>query len=147
MYSNSRTCSLSSLRSHIFWIGDLNYRLDGPEMTQEFVNSKDRDYNQLYQYDQLYVEKRRARIFRDYKEGKILFPPTYKYNPGTDEWDSSEKSRAPAWCDRILWKGQWIELLRYDSVMQLRKSDHKPVYSHFIVQVSTGRASVMHAMP
>ncbi|XP_035786596.1 inositol polyphosphate 5-phosphatase OCRL-like [Anopheles albimanus] len=120
---------------HIFWIGDLNYRLDGPEMTQEFVNSKDRDYNQLYQYDQLYVEKRRARIFRDYKEGKILFPPTYKYNPGTDEWDSSEKSRAPAWCDRILWKGQWIELLRYDSVMQLRKSDHKPVYSHFIVQV------------
>ncbi|XP_035898658.1 inositol polyphosphate 5-phosphatase OCRL-like [Anopheles stephensi] len=118
---------------HIFWIGDLNYRLDGPEVSQEYVNRKDRDYNQLYQHDQLYVEKRRNRIFRDYKEGKIIFPPTYKYNPGTDEWDSSEKSRTPAWCDRILWKGQRIELLRYRSVMQLRKSDHKPVYADFKV--------------
>uniref|UniRef100_A0AAG5DKC1 Rho-GAP domain-containing protein n=1 Tax=Anopheles atroparvus TaxID=41427 RepID=A0AAG5DKC1_ANOAO len=122
---------------HIFWIGDLNYRLDGPDVTQEYVNRKDRDYNQLYQHDQLYVEKRRNRIFRDYKEGKILFPPTYKYNPGTDEWDSSEKSRTPAWCDRILWKGQRIELLRYESVMQLRRSDHKPVYADFTVEVQT----------
>uniref|UniRef100_A0A182MYE0 Rho-GAP domain-containing protein n=1 Tax=Anopheles dirus TaxID=7168 RepID=A0A182MYE0_9DIPT len=118
---------------HIFWIGDLNYRLDGPNVSQEYVNRKDRDYNQLYQHDQLYVEKRKNRIFRDYKEGKIIFPPTYKYNPGTDEWDSSEKSRTPAWCDRILWKGQRMELLRYNSVMQLRKSDHKPVYADFKV--------------
>lgn len=110
-------------------------------MSQEYVNRKDRDYNQLYQHDQLYVEKRRNRIFRDYKEGKILFPPTYKYNPGTDEWDSSEKSRTPAWCDRILWKGQRIEMLRYNSVMQLRKSDHKPVYADFKVDVSIRESS------
>ncbi|XP_058054581.1 inositol polyphosphate 5-phosphatase OCRL [Anopheles bellator] len=122
---------------HIFWIGDLNYRLDGPEISQEYVNRKDRDYNQLYQYDQLYLEKRRNRVFRDYKEGKILFGPTYKFNPGTDEWDSSEKCRSPAWCDRVLWKGQRIELLRYESVMQLRKSDHKPVFAYFNVEVQT----------
>ncbi|XP_055534757.1 inositol polyphosphate 5-phosphatase OCRL [Wyeomyia smithii] len=121
---------------HIFWIGDLNYRLNG-EITQEFVNEKDCDYNQLYPYDQLYLEKLRKRIFREYKEGKILFGPTYKYNPGTDVWDSSEKSRCPAWCDRILWKGARIELLKYDSVMQLRRSDHKPVYAVFKVNVET----------
>lgn len=121
---------------HIFWIGDLNYRLSG-EVSQDTVNNKGRDYNQLYPHDQLYLEKLRKRIFREYKEGKILFGPTYKYNPGTDDWDSSEKSRCPAWCDRILWKGPRIELLRYDSVMQLRKSDHKPVYAVFKVNVET----------
>ncbi|XP_058831685.1 inositol polyphosphate 5-phosphatase OCRL-like [Topomyia yanbarensis] len=121
---------------HIFWIGDLNYRLNS-DITQEFVNCKDRDYNQLYAYDQLYVEKGKKRIFREYKEGKILFGPTYKYNPGTDDWDSSEKSRCPAWCDRILWKGLRTELLKYDSVMQLRRSDHKPVFAVFNVEVET----------
>ncbi|KAL9704058.1 hypothetical protein quinque_007576 [Culex quinquefasciatus] len=121
---------------HIFWIGDLNYRLNG-DITQEYVNDKGRDYNQLYPFDQLYQEKLRKRIFREYKEGKILFGPTYKYNPGTDDWDSSEKSRCPAWCDRILWKGPRIELLKYDSVMQLRRSDHKPVYAVFNVDVET----------
>ncbi|XP_055597447.1 inositol polyphosphate 5-phosphatase OCRL [Uranotaenia lowii] len=121
---------------HIFWIGDLNYRLNG-EISQEFVNEKDRDYNQLYPYDQLYLEKLRKRIFREYKEGKILFGPTYKYNPGTDDWDSSEKNRCPAWCDRILWKGPRIDLLKYDSVMQLRKSDHKPVFAVFNVNIET----------
>lgn len=100
------------------------------------MNDKGRDYNQLYPFDQLYQEKLRKRIFREYKEGKILFGPTYKYNPGTDDWDSSEKSRCPAWCDRILWKGPRIELLKYDSVMQLRRSDHKPVYAVFNVDVS-----------
>ncbi|XP_058459082.1 inositol polyphosphate 5-phosphatase OCRL [Malaya genurostris] len=122
--------------NHIFWIGDLNYRLNG-DITQEHVNGKDRDYNQLYSYDQLYMEKGRKRIFREYKEGKILFAPTYKYNPGTDDWDSSEKSRCPAWCDRILWKGSRTELLKYDSVMQLRRSDHKPVYAVFKMEVET----------
>ncbi|XP_062559998.1 inositol polyphosphate 5-phosphatase OCRL [Armigeres subalbatus] len=121
---------------HIFWIGDLNYRLNG-NVSQEEVNLKDRDYNQLYPHDQLYIEKLRKRIFQDYNEGKILFGPTYKYNPGTDDWDSSEKSRCPAWCDRVLWKGLRMELLRYDSVMQLRKSDHKPVYAVFKVDVET----------
>lgn len=121
---------------HIFWIGDLNYRLSG-DVSQEAVNLKDGDYNQLYPFDQLYVEKLRKRIFRGYNEGKILFCPTYKYNPGTDDWDSSEKSRCPAWCDRVLWKGQRMELLKYDSVMQLRRSDHKPVYAVFNVDVET----------
>ena len=44
--------------------------------------------------------------------------------------------RAPAWCDRIFWKGSRIEQIAYDSVMELRLSDHKPVYGVFIAFVS-----------
>jgi hypothetical protein len=55
----------------------------------------------------------RRKVFTGYTEGKLTFPPTYKFDPGTDNWDSSEKARAPAWTDRILWKGDHIEQLVY----------------------------------
>jgi phosphatidylinositol-bisphosphatase len=32
-------------------------------------------------------------VFTGYTEGKLTFPPTYKFDPGTDNWDSSEKAR------------------------------------------------------
>jgi hypothetical protein len=35
--------------------------------------------------------------FAGYQEGPLLFRPTYRYDVGTDNYDTSEKSRIPAW--------------------------------------------------
>lgn len=43
-------------------------------------------------------------VFKNYQEGDITFPPTYKYDLFSDDYDTSEKCRAPAWTDRVLWK-------------------------------------------
>lgn len=29
-----------------------------------------------------------GKCFVNFHEGELSFPPTYKYNPGTDEWDT-----------------------------------------------------------
>ena len=48
--------------------------------------------------------------------------------------DSSEKSRIPAWCDRILRKGD-LKQISYDTA-PLRFSDHRPVYAIFQCTIS-----------
>jgi synaptojanin len=35
--------------------------------------------------------------FQGYTEGPLLFAPTYKYDYGSDKYDTSEKMRIPAW--------------------------------------------------
>jgi len=42
--------------------------------------------------------------FTDYKEGPLLFRPTYRYNVGTDDYDTSEKMRIPAWTGEYLFQ-------------------------------------------
>ena len=42
--------------------------------------------------------------FQGFTEGITDFVPTYKYDLFSDDFDTSEKSRIPAWTDRVLWK-------------------------------------------
>ncbi|XP_046667170.1 inositol polyphosphate 5-phosphatase OCRL-like isoform X1 [Homalodisca vitripennis] len=119
----------------VYWLGDLNYRITelDPRVVKEFVEQ--RNYRPVLEYDQLRQQHRQKTVFAGYTEGEITFRPTYKYDPGSDEWDSSEKNRAPAWCDRILWRGEGMKQLTYRSHPQLRISDHKPVSAIFMSDV------------
>jgi hypothetical protein len=66
---------------------------------------------------------------------EIVFSPTYKYQRGSKVY-TTEKSRTPSFCDRILYKSLpncEIEPTVYTSADEIGTSDHKPVYALFTV--------------
>ncbi|XP_074989202.1 synaptojanin-1 isoform X3 [Caretta caretta] len=88
---------------YIFWCGDFNYRIDLPnEEVKELIRQQ--NWDSLIAGDQLVNQKNAGQIFRGFIEGKITFAPTYKYDLFSDDYDTSEKCRTPAWTDRILWR-------------------------------------------
>jgi endonuclease/exonuclease/phosphatase family metal-dependent hydrolase len=113
--------------------GDLNYRIDTMSRDTVVAAVKSNNLPKLLERDQLLVARRRNPGFRlrAFDELPITFAPTYKYDVGTDNYDSSEKRRSPAWCDRILYRGRGrIEQLDYKR-HEVRVSDHRPVSARF----------------
>ncbi|XP_012276603.1 inositol polyphosphate 5-phosphatase OCRL-1 isoform X2 [Orussus abietinus] len=119
----------------IYWLGDLNYRITEMDAAIAKHHISMENYHPVLLLDQLGQQKRLGKIFQGFHEAEINFKPTYKYDPGTDYWDSSEKGRAPAWCDRVLWKGEPIASINYRSHPELKISDHKPVSAVFDSQI------------
>ncbi|CAL8101555.1 unnamed protein product [Calicophoron daubneyi] len=87
---------------YIFWMGDLNFRLDGITKAETEKLIREKRYAELLKHDQLLSMKNSKLIFQDFQEGEIKFPPTFKFDKGTDTYDTSAKQRIPSWTDRIL---------------------------------------------
>ena len=70
----------------------------------------------LLPHDELQQQMKFRKAFHDgWREGPITFLPTYKYDVGSvGVFDSSDKKRAPSWCDRILYRTR-RDKLAYDS--------------------------------
>lgn len=119
--------------------GDLNYRIDAIPRNVIVDAVRQNNLAKLLERDQLLASRRKNPGFRlrSFTEAPITFAPTYKYDVGTDHYDSSEKKRSPAWCDRILYRGlgrvKQLEYRRHE----LRASDHRPVSATFKVRVKT----------
>ncbi|KAH9999523.1 DNase I-like protein [Russula vinacea] len=122
----------------VFMSGDLNYRID--QRRDAVVSSVQQNtFHNLLVHDQLTKEMKTNIRLRSFMEGPITFPPTYKYDLHSTEYDTSEKRRIPAWCDRVLWRArdatrvEQLHYQRYESDI----SDHRPISAGFRVLVKS----------
>ncbi|EUB55309.1 Inositol polyphosphate 5-phosphatase [Echinococcus granulosus] len=146
----------------VFLFGDLNYRLTGLDVNENLAAIARKDFDLLVKFDELSQQKAQRRVLQDFSEGKIAFPPTYKFDLTSDSYcitswwtfffrfshleilpnkyptlspsdliSFSREGRVPSYCDRILWQGKFVDLLRYQSHEDFRLSDHKPVSAYF----------------
>ncbi|KAK2974091.1 hypothetical protein RJ640_020447, partial [Escallonia rubra] len=121
------------------WLGDLNYRLQGITTFPARNLIQKNLHSLLTSKDQLLQEAERGQIFDGYCEGTLAFKPTFKYNIGSSNYDTSHKVRVPSWTDRILFKIEDLgninaTLHSYDSVDCIDSSDHKPVKAHLCLK-------------
>jgi hypothetical protein len=70
-------------------------------------------------------------------EPPLHFRPTYKYDIGTNIYDSGAKQRIPSWTDRVVYvPSRSVECIAYNSEDTISTSDHKPVYASFMVNLN-----------
>lgn len=132
---------------YVFWCGDFNYRVDlSNEQCRQLIIEQ--DWTKLLEQDQLRTQIKEEKVFHKYHEGEINFAPTYKYDIGSDVYDTSEKARIPAWTDRVLFRKYYAtrpeersrgqldygQILFYERA-ELKISDHRPVLAQFAIDV------------
>ncbi|XP_052862131.1 phosphatidylinositol 4,5-bisphosphate 5-phosphatase A-like isoform X2 [Anopheles cruzii] len=135
---------------YVFWFGDLNFRLTGEATTSadEIRTMVARDeLKQLIEKDQLLLVRREGRAFQKLQERLPQFPPTFKFEHGTNDYDMK---RRPAWTDRILYAVNetnyrnvrlTVEQTSYKSHPSYSISDHKPVTSEFTLKCTLALSS------
>ncbi|XP_043228770.1 synaptojanin-1-like [Amphibalanus amphitrite] len=139
----------------VFWCGDFNYRIDLPRDEVKELIAR-RDWATLLEADQLKVQQADGKCFQNFLEGDLAFPPTYKYDLFSDDYDTGEKCRCPAWTDRVLlWKrriasqaaaADWTpgRVLHYGCA-GLKQSDHRPVVALLEVEARQVDPARRHA--
>lgn len=46
------------------------------------------DFDLLLQFDQLRIQRKHGLAFADFEEADITFPPTFKFDPRSDKYDT-----------------------------------------------------------
>uniref|UniRef100_A0A8C7G6M0 phosphatidylinositol-3,4,5-trisphosphate 5-phosphatase n=1 Tax=Oncorhynchus kisutch TaxID=8019 RepID=A0A8C7G6M0_ONCKI len=135
--------------THLFWFGDLNYRIELPSTEAESIVTKikQQHYQELLCRDQLTIEKGEEKVFLHYDEEEITFAPTYRFERDTRERYAYTKAKAtgtkynlPSWCDRVLRKSYplvHVFCQSYGCTNDIMTSDHSPVFSTFEVGVAS----------
>ncbi|KAL9233145.1 hypothetical protein vseg_008175 [Gypsophila vaccaria] len=143
----------------VVFLGDFNYRLFGISYDEARDLISQRSFDWLREKDQLRAEMKAGKVFQGMREAVIKFPPTYKFDrhvPGLGGYDSGEKKRIPAWCDRVIYRDCRIgnvsecslncpvlsSIQMYEACMDVTDSDHKPVRCKFNVDLARVDRSV-----
>lgn len=137
IFKNVRFSRDRKIKDHdaVIWMGDFNYRiLMSNEEVRKLIVKK--DFAALFQKDQLNQQMISGESFPYFHEMPIEFPPTYKFDPNTKIYDTSEKMRIPAWTDRILSRGGVLNQLSYGYAEDIIFSDHRPVFAAFQVNLT-----------
>ncbi|XP_031449848.1 phosphatidylinositol 3,4,5-trisphosphate 5-phosphatase 2-like isoform X2 [Phasianus colchicus] len=132
--------------THLFWFGDLNYRLD-MDVQDVLTHVTKKEFDILLAMDQLNLEREKNKVFLQFREGDISFPPTYRYERGSRDnymWQKFKTTgmriNVPSWCDRILWKSlpeTHLVCSSYGCTDDIVTSDHSPVFATFEVGVTS----------
>lgn len=140
MFKEISTEPASELFDAIIYLGDLNYRVNGKKDDVEFLINLG-IMEPLRIGDQLLTELKQNMAFSGFAEGILNFDPTYKFDVGTSTYDTSKKQRVPSWTDRILYKSKTskLKLKTYNSLQDCLTSDHRPVFSQFIMNFEPGK--------
>ncbi|KAJ3674386.1 hypothetical protein LUZ60_005002 [Juncus effusus] len=141
LFSKHPNISYTESADVTIWLGDLNYRLQGINTMPARNLIHENLQNVLTRKDQLLQEAEKGEIFNGYCEGTLSFKPSYKYNIGTSNYDTSHKIRVPSWTDRILFKidhasNLYASLKSYESIDSIESSDHKPVKAHLCLRAN-----------
>ncbi|XP_069120497.1 phosphatidylinositol polyphosphate 5-phosphatase type IV-like isoform X2 [Argopecten irradians] len=137
----------------VFWFGDLNFRLEKGRHTVEdlvhaIVKQEHPNFEDLLHGDELAQCIYQDKAFQGFTEGRINFKPTYKFDLDSEAYDTSPKFRIPSYTDRILYhskKKNHISCVHYDAVMNIRVSDHRPVYGVYEAAVKPGADNIQLA--
>ncbi|XP_049744426.1 phosphatidylinositol 3,4,5-trisphosphate 5-phosphatase 1 isoform X2 [Elephas maximus indicus] len=135
--------------THLFWLGDLNYRLELPVSEADTIiqKIKQQQYADLLAHDQLLLERKEQKVFLHFEEEEITFAPTYRFERLTRDRYAYTKQKAtgmkynlPSWCDRVLWKSYplvHVVCQSYGSTSDIMTSDHSPVFATFEAGVTS----------
>lgn len=75
-------------------------------------------------------------VLKGFQEAEIDWPPTYKFDKQSIEYDTSDKQRTPSYTDRILWMSALpLHPRSYRAHFEFGQSDHKPLSALFEVSV------------
>ncbi|KAI0006003.1 skeletal muscle/kidney enriched inositol 5-phosphatase [Russula compacta] len=163
---SSRTPTTIYSTSHLFFLGDLNFRLAlpptspyaGPANIHRVETALDTQSGreELKEFDQLLQERRKGTIFHGFREGEFwAFKCSYKFKIG--EVDKYSGQRTPSWTDRIMYTTysdstdatdpSGITNLLYTSIPSYTTSDHKPIVALLFLPSPTGAPQLDDTIP
>eukprot|EP00736_Rhodelphis_marinus_P007769 Rmarinus@m.6327 len=155
---------------HVFFFGDMNYRLDfddfddarasievaavstsaraahAPDLPSRATATS--AWERLLSVDQLRRELKPEGLFGRFSEPKIDFAPTFKLTRPRQDFPYTTQ-RIPSYCDRVLWhslRGGNVEPTFYKAVHNIVSSDHAPVHAGFRVTTMLPYEPFLHSM-